>query len=254
MELRTGYTSHAAPKARAGAIKGFFCKLKESKAISAIRNNITWNNATQHMIDTSSILVCSNPIMSFVENVVIGMPDEVSIKARGIASLVAFLGAGSLFSRGRDASRKAFNVGQASSERKQLLHDLCYQMGFTAFNLALYRFCGAETHEMIEGAAFAIGISAVKGPIKGYAIDSFRDLAGIEESSRLPISIKSLSPKVKKGIIAAAIVSSIALMGIIYNSTTPKPPKNTNYDKYSITINNERPDYARKAFLPVTAR
>jgi len=248
MELRTVYTSHAAPKARAGAIKGFFCKLRESKAISTIRNN-----ATQHMIDTSSILVCSNPIMSFVENVVIGMPDEVSIRARCIASLVAFLGTGSLFSRGRDVSRKAFNVGQASSERKQMLHDLCYQMGFTAFNLALYRFCGAETHEMIEGALFAIGISAVKGPIKGYAIDTFRDLAGIEESSRLPGSIKSLSPKVKKGIIVAAIVASIAAMCLIYRSTPPNPNK-THYDKYDILIDDMKSDHIRNASWPNAVR
>jgi len=238
MELRTDYTSHAAPKASAGAIRGFFCKLGESKAISAIRNN-----AIQHMIDTSSILVCSNPIMSFVENVVIGMPDEVSIKARCIASSVAFLGTGSLFSRGRDASRKAFNVGQASSERKQMLHDLCYQMGFTAFNLALYRFCGAETHEMIEGAIFAIGISAVKGPIKGYAIDAFRDLAGIEESSRLPISIKSLSPKVKKGIIAAAIVASIATSYFIYRATPPRVSREIYPDKYELILKIPKSDY-----------
>ena len=248
MELRTDYTSHAAPKARASAIKGFFCKLRESKDIFTIKN------AAQHLIDTSAILVCNNPIMGFVENVVIGMPDEVSIRARCVSSLVmTFLGTGSMFSRGRDVSRKAFDVGQASPEKKQMLHDLCYQIGFSAFNLALYRVCGAETKEMIGGTLLAMGISAAKGPIKGYAIDAFRDLAGIEESSRLPGSIKSLSPKVKKGIIVAAIVASIAAMCLIYRAT-PQNPNKTHYDKYDILIDNTKSDSIRNVSWPDAAR
>jgi len=238
MEIRTGYTSHAAPKTHTGAIKGFFCKLRESKGI------FTMKNAAQHMVDTSAILVCNNPIMGFVENVVIGMPDEVSIKARCISSLVMlFLGTGSLFSRGRDASRKAFDVGQASPEKKQVLHDLCYQIGFSAFNLALYRVCGAGTNEMIGGTLLAMGISAAKGPIKGYSIDTFRDLAGIEESSRLPSSIKSLSPKVKKGMIAAAIVASIATSYFIYRATPPRVSKEIYPDKYDLILENQKPNY-----------
>jgi hypothetical protein len=227
---------------------GFFSRLKESKAISLIRKN-----AGQHMIDTSAILVCNNPIMGFVENVVIGMPDEVSIKARCIASLVALLGTGSLFSRGRDMSRKAFGVGQASPEKKQMLHDLCYQVGFTAFNLALYRVCGAETKEMISGTLFAVGISAAKGPIKGYAIDTFRDLTGIEESNRLPKYIKSLPLGVKRGIAVAAIVASLATLCLIYKATPQEEQDKTKQYRYEL-IDNSNKDYVKTVSLPSATR
>lgn len=69
----------------------------------------------------------------------------------------------------------------------------------------------------------------VLGVPRGYFIDLFRDLSGIQESARIPEKIKNLKPRYKKGLIALLTASSLAITCGIYSLT---PDKSMFYDRF----------------------
>jgi len=177
----------------------------------------------QHIVDTTSSFASTLPLFVFMENVVLGMPDAVSMKARGTVLLLNYAFMGSVYSRGRDLSRRVFKVTQESLARTQAIHDTGYLMGFcAAMSPALYWFSGASTKENIGATILALATAPFIGPISGYSIDAFRDLTGIEPSSRLPEKVRTLSSRTKALVAAGIIAVSLCLSGSIYYLTPDK--------------------------------
>lgn len=177
-----------------------------------------------HVIDTTAILASTNPIYAFFENVVVGMSDEVAISARLFASLTAYLGGGSLASRGRDLSRKIFKINDRTKEKIQTTHDALYLAALNGtFAPIIYKLSGANTSDTIEGTLFTMGLSLVTGPIMGYSLDAARDLTGIKKSERIPNKISNLSPRTKKGLAALLLTGLVGANAGIYKSTPDNP-------------------------------
>ncbi len=85
-----------------------------------------------HGIDSTAICTVVNPPMSALETYVVKMSNQVSQNARMIAALLTFGGIGFVFSRGRDLSRKLFNINQEKSEIIKQVHDTCYGIAYAA--------------------------------------------------------------------------------------------------------------------------
>ena len=67
------------------------------------------------------------------------------------------------------------------------------------------------------GTLVSAGAGLALGGITGYTMDTFKDLAGIEESKRLPAPIKKQSSKIKKGLIALVTAASIGAVAGVYS-------------------------------------
>lgn len=173
-----------------------------------------------HVVDTTSALATTNPIFSIFEIGVAGMSDEVSINARIFASIIGYLGLGSLISRGRDFYRKVFKVKDTISERVQWVHDTVY---LTAVNFliapAIYSVSEADLKQIVYGTLSCMGLSLVNGYILGGSYDIGRDLTGLKESKRLPEKIRKLPKKTKIGIAISLLAALVALNGAIYKIT-----------------------------------
>lgn len=186
-----------------------------------------------HIIDSTAALAATNPVFAFFENVVWGMSDEVSLNARLFATTITYAGLGSLFSRGRDLSRKLLKIKDTASEKIQWLHDTLYLMGVcTVISPIMYAVAGANLQEILEGTITSIGLSTINGYILGYSIDTIRDLTGIKKSERIPRYISDLPSKVKKSLAVFLIAGLVTLNGAIYK-ITPNLEKEV-YQKDSI--------------------
>ena len=183
-----------------------------------------------HIIDTTAILTVTNPLYAAFENILVGMPDDVALKARGLASLTAYLGMGSLLSKGRDFSRKKFKINDTTPEKIQLLHDTVYMMAMNvAIAPVMYTLSGASPKQTLFGTLSAMGLSLVSGGIMGYGIDLFRDLTGIKKSERIPRSISNLKSKAKKGLVGLLVGASIGACGLVYHLTPDKKQEPESY-------------------------
>jgi len=190
--------------------------------------------AKQHVVDSTAILTIGTPISAAMEVGLAGMSDEVSINARLIAAGLTYGGFGSIFSRGRDLWRKEFKITDTTREKIQLAHDTAY---LTSLNLALnpifYYVSGSrDWKEIAIGTAAATGLTFLIGGSAGYTLDAIRDLTGVKKSQRVPIKIRNLSPKIKKGLAALILAGSLGLTAGIYgltndNSTTDTSAKDS---------------------------
>lgn len=176
----------------------------------------------RHLVDTTAGLTEVTPIFAGYEIFLAGMSNEVSINARILAAGMGYGGLGSVLSRGRDYSRRIFGISEKSPERLQAIHDTGY---LVAFNLVIspiiYALSGeTDPWKIATGTALAMAIGGLNGPAIGYSIDAFRDLAGLEECERksYPEILRKRSSKVKKGIAALAIATSLGITAQMYKS------------------------------------
>ncbi len=189
-----------------------------SKNVSLLKEGLTeaFNHVKKgleyHVVDSTAMLLSTNPLFAVSENIVSEMNDPVAIKARAFASLSVYLGTGSLISGGRDLTRKLFRVTDESSEKKQIWCDIGYNMAFNAvFGPIMYTLSGAELPSIIKGTVMAMAMAPAVGPLLGYSVDLARDLTGLKKSERIPKAIKNLS---KLGKISLAVGSSATLIGL----------------------------------------
>ncbi len=178
-----------------------------------------------HLVDTTALLASSSPFYSLLETTAYGMTNETSTNARLNVAWMSYAGIGLLFAKGRDLSRKIFQITNAK-ESIQKTHDALYA---STFNLALcpilYVISGAgDWKEIVLGTIGGVAMAIPTGIIGGYSIDTARDLTGLQESQRVPRFLKNKSPKLKKAIAAGLVVSSLGLMGLIYSLTPNKGP------------------------------
>ena len=192
-----------------------------------------------HIVDSTAALAEATPVFSAFEVGIAGMSNATSINARILAAGIFYAGAGYLFGKGRDLSRKLFKITDQTKERMQQIHDIGYTAAFNfAISPPLYAISQTLAGEDINlkkiaiGTATAVAFGAVNGIALGYTVDVFRDLTGLKECNRqsYPGFIKRQSSKVKKGILAGLLGVSIGVIGLIY-SLTPNAEHKTAYQE-----------------------
>lgn len=208
----------------------------------------------QHFVDSTAMLTVSNPMFTSVELFVLrmfdkGMTTDVSLNSKLLAAGLTYTGLGLVVSKGREYSRKLFNITEKTKERYQLLHDAAY---IAATNIpisaGIYLASGEKDMEKIVlGSFFSVFLGMGMGPFMGGSIDIFRDLTGIEECKRkfYPDYIKNLGSKSKKavaGLLVGAAVGSMALM-YHFNPNDPKPEYKTNFETQSVITQESLDDF-----------
>lgn len=147
----------------------------------------TVTNLKSHVIDSTAMLAESTPIFAAFETGFAGMSDETSMNARLFAVGLTYLGGmGIAYSKGRDFYRKAVHITDKTKERIQSLNDATYT---ALFNLvvspAIYYISGSrDVKEIAMGTFGAMILGMVNGAPMGYAVDTFRDLAGLKKCER----------------------------------------------------------------------
>jgi len=197
--------------------------------------NLDWK---KHLVDTTAINTLAVPICAAMETSakicslmskipyidVNPIPSDVSLKTRIYGAGGGYLGLAFLFSKGRDASRRLFNIKETSKEYLQLVHDAAYTIAFNAVvNPILYYSSGSRDPKEIIGGTLALSVFSLfaGGPI-GYIVDVFRDLTGLKSCKRklYPNFIKNQNPRVKKGLAALLVTGSMIATAGIYALTT----------------------------------
>src|SRR3990172_5942422 len=166
-----------------------------------------------HFVDSTAMLAVSNPIFAGLETMILGMSDDLSINARFLATGLFYAGEGFLVSKGRDIYRKMVKVNENTKESLQQLHDAIYVGSFClAITPAFYYIAGSrDLTEIIGGTVLSTLFGLTSGGPIGYTIDAYRDLTGIKESPRIPLSIKNKSSKFKLGLATAITAATITL-------------------------------------------
>ena len=180
-------------------------------------------------VDSTAVNAVCNPIFAGLETVVIGMSDDLSLSARLLGTGLTYAGLGTLISKGRDAYRKLVKVNENTREGIQQLHDSIYMGLFClGFDPLFYYAAGArDIEDIVGGTITGTLFGLTSGGLIGYAMDTFKDLTGIKESSRIPLSIKNLSPKMKLGLVTAITTATIAINAGIYELTPDKKEENS---------------------------
>lgn len=162
-------------------------------------------NLKQHLVDSTALTSFATPIWAFIETCVLNMPNGDSLNARFLGTGVTYAGIGSLFSKGRDLSRRIFHVKPETNGAVKYIHDSLYN---TVYNLVItppfYYFAGVkDTEQIIAGTAVSLGYALVSGGPLGYYLDFFREMA--KQKSAL-----------KRGIALSLTGAAIALTYGIY--------------------------------------
>jgi hypothetical protein len=195
-------------------VKELFVKLNMSL------KNIS-RGLVNHVVDSTAIVTAINPVMSIVEKTVNGMSNDISINARILGTAITYGGLGSVYSKGRDLSRKLFGITASSTEKVKGVHDHLFSLAYsTVITPPFYYAAGSrDLKEIAIGTVTTMGIALAMGGAMGYSIDAFRDLTGIEESERLPDLVKNQNSYVKKGLAALLTMGSVGTMAAIYSLT-----------------------------------
>lgn len=220
-------------------------KAKKESLWEKVKGYATPEKLKYHLSDSTAMITEATPVFAAFETGIAGMADGASLNARIIATLFCYAGMGGAYGKGRDAWRKLFKVTDKTRERTQYAHDIAYT---AAFNIAvgpvIYLISGVRNiEEIIIGTACAAVFGAVNGGPLGYAVDAFRDLSGIKPCERksYPELVKKQPSKIKKGIIAGAMVAMIGVTSMVYSFvpnrniiqyiTKPKPVAEQKFEK-----------------------
>ncbi|MEK6862399.1 MAG: hypothetical protein AABY07_10645 [Nanoarchaeota archaeon] len=182
----------------------------------------------RHVVDSTAVVIATNPIWALAETTFLEFPDELSIKTRLLSSAFTYLGAGSILSFGRDISQRLFKIHEEARRKNYVVHDSLYLAAITGLTSPInYLAAGADIKETIYGSVASAVLALFSGGIWGYATDVFRDLTGIKKCKRLPENIRNLPKKKKLGLAGLIIASSIAVNAEIYDMTPElyRPPK-----------------------------
>ncbi|MFH0870346.1 MAG: hypothetical protein V1866_04800 [archaeon] len=192
-------------------------------------------------VDTTSSSIAIVPVYGLIESVVIGMSVPRSRNSRLLAVGLGYAGFGYVFGKGRDLWRKHFSITDLTEEKKQKRYDRLY---CSAYNAAISPFIYSISYfilphiikglkepkdlaqavvEIAAGTAMAAVVGYGYGGPIGYAMDSYRDLTGIEKCERksYPQWARRQIPLVKKAMAAGLMLASIGLNEFIYSKMAP---------------------------------
>ncbi|MBW3004827.1 L-alanine exporter AlaE [Candidatus Woesearchaeota archaeon] len=179
------------------------------------------NKTRQHVTDSAALFAVSTPCGAFLENVLAGMADEVSLKSRLIVGGLYLAGIGGALGYGRDISKKLCSITDETKERYQQIHDMVYIGAATVVvNPPIYIAAGAKDFKEIAiGTLCAAAVACASGGIMGYSVDLFRDLTGYKPSSRVPKKVQKARPSLKKALAAGVFTAAMGLAGLVYYIT-----------------------------------
>jgi len=191
----------------------------------------TLGNIKNYLVDTTSLLILSNPMYASLETFISGMDVKTSLESRIKVSLLAYTGLGFLYVKGRDFSKKVFKVNEKSSEKTHALHDSLYNVTFNvSASFPIYLTSGANMNQATVGAIGAGILGLISGPINGISIDLFRDFMGTKETKRnFPEKLKKAQKSTKRflaaGMIGLMLTSTAGVYSIknkYFNEDSPK--------------------------------
>jgi hypothetical protein len=209
--------------------------MNSEKLKSVYEKSKNWikNKSKEHFINSTALLTESTPLFALYEKGIAKMSDEVSINARIFATgLTYFGGMGYFYSKGRDFYRKKLNVTDKTNEGVQFISDAGYTGLFNALaGPAIYFACGSrDLKEIAIGTGCAICLGIANGPLMGYAVDTFRDLTGLNECNRksYPKIIKKQPSKIKKAIAVGLVLASLGATKQVYDRFPDYENRNLN--------------------------
>ncbi|MBS3089860.1 hypothetical protein J4461_03215 [Candidatus Pacearchaeota archaeon] len=180
----------------------------------------SFKKLAEHIVDSTALLIPGTPLFAAYETLLVGMSKQVSINSKLLAAGATYAGLGFLIKSGRDLSRKFFGIYTSSKERVQNIHDAIYFAAINIpINLGFYVSSGErDLYKIAVGTGIGVVMGAVLGPINGYVIDAFRDLAGLHECKRPTYEkyVKNYNVYTKAGIAASSLIASLAMTTGIY--------------------------------------
>ena len=191
--------------------------MRKTPSIKKLYENSKKNVAT-HLTDSTALMIASTPAFAAFETFVAKMPHDQSLHARYLAVGATFAGMGRLFTGGMDLSRKLFHISQETPEKNKQVHDALYAITYNAIMGPLfYLGAGARDFKQIAiGTACGMGLALFMGGPMGYAVDSYRDFIGINNSTRLPVSIQNKSRSSKLALASILAAASVGLTAGVY--------------------------------------
>ena len=172
----------------------------------------------RHIADSTAMVSIATPVNAALETMVVGMTDEVSIKSRLWAAGITYAGLGSL-TKIRDASKKLCGITKQSREYVKGLHDILFAGVFiVGIKPFIYLASGENDWRKIGLATLfsTLTTGAMAYPL-GYAVDTYREVAGVEDSGRLPKFIEKQDIKVKRALVTSFTAGCIGLAGLVYS-------------------------------------
>jgi len=202
-------------------------------------------NLSYHFIDSTAMLVPSQPFFSAFETIIAGMSNDVSLHSKIYAAASTYAGLGWAVGKGRDFSRKLFGITGETKEYIQQIHDSAY---IAAINIpiaaGLYTAAGeTDVKKIAIGTAGAVLGGFITGPAIGYSIDAFRDLTGLEPCERktYPLFVRKMNRRTKKALAAAACALAVGAMAVVYSANKPQPRQSEQH-KIEILHSTSLPD------------
>ncbi len=190
--------------------------------------------AKAHLVDSTALLAASSPVFCAFETMIAKMSNDVSLHTRLYVMALTYAGLGYAIGKGRDMSRKIFNITQETRERFQQIHDSLY---LSAINIplsaGLYAASGeTDIKKIAAGTISAVIFGALLGPLIGYSMDVYRDLTELSKCERraYPEIIRGLRPRLKKALAVSLTAASISSMALVYS-----------FNPYESAANHENP-------------
>jgi len=171
-----------------------------------------------HLVDVVGGVSAGNPIYAVLETQVARIPIQKSINSKYSWFCLALIGAGSLYTKGRDYTMSKCKITNDSSLVYRLAHDAVYGPLFSLpSSLIMYVLAGTEWEDIKASTWVNMKFALPVGIACGISIDIFRDLMGTKECKYLPNFIKNQKPRVKKTLGALYAAGSVAATMAFYD-------------------------------------
>lgn len=170
-----------------------------------------------HLTDVIGGATIGSPLYAYLETQWGGMSYTYSGYSKISGLTTSLLGLGSVFSRGRDLSRKLFKISNEKGLAKscvRFLHDGIYSTLFAYPSSMLnYTLSGTPSNEKDSSTFNNMIVASFAGAICSISIDIYRDLMGTEECHYIPRFIKNQNPKIKRSL--ATLLTACSAAGTV---------------------------------------
>lgn len=193
-----------------------------------MKNEFT-TKLTHHFVDTTGNLAASTPILAGLE-LLVGVPEDISLKTRGIGIATGYLGLQAITRIIRNYSRKKKGITTKSKESEQQSHDRLNAAILTGISCFPSYFIAEQfshqdisTPEMIYGTLARTGFAYLAGGISTYSEHAFRDLLCEDKHERISPRVYNLRKSERITLAALLAAASISLTFSIYSLHHEKP-------------------------------